>query len=298
MGFERCHPAVNFLFFAGVLAGCWAFPNPVYLALALLCAMAFYVERRGLRAVPVIAASLALGVAFALYYSSYHHFGVTVLSRNFIGNARTLESLVKGAVLGGKLVCCILWLGCLHSVVTTDKIVYLFGRVSPMLALYLSGILRMVPRISRQSKKLDTARSAIGRGRGSGNVFSRINHFFRELSALITWTLEALGGLSDAARSRGVLLKGRRAYSVYRFDNRDRALVICLFAFLSMTLFAVLLGQTGARFDPYLRFPQVTALSYVGFMGYGAFCLLPMWLDVRTAIRFRSSRRKVGKGTK
>ena len=28
--------------------------------------MAFYVERRGLRAVPVIAASLALGVAFAL----------------------------------------------------------------------------------------------------------------------------------------------------------------------------------------------------------------------------------------
>lgn len=178
MGFERCHPAVNFLFFAGVLAGCWAFSNPVYLALALLCAMAFYVERRGLRAVPVIAASLALGVAFALYYSSYHHFGVTVLSRNFIGNARTLESLVKGAILGGKLVCCILWLGCLHSVVTTDKIVYLFGRVSPMLALYLSGILRMVPRISRQSKKLDTARSAIGRGRGSGNVFSRINHFF------------------------------------------------------------------------------------------------------------------------
>ena len=298
MGFERCHPAVNFLFFAGVLAGCWAFSNPVYLALALLCAMAFYVERRGLRAVPVIAASLALGLAFALYYSSYHHFGVTVLSRNFIGNARTLESLVKGAVLGGKLACCILWLGCLHSVVTTDKIVYLFGRVSPMLALYLSGILRMVPRISRQSKKLDTARSAIGRGWGSGNVFSRINHFFRELSALITWTLEALGGLSDAARSRGVLLKGRRAYSVYRFDNRDRALVICLFAFLSMTLFAVLLGQTGARFDPYLRFPQVTALSYVGFMGYGAFCLLPMWLDVRTAIRFRSSRRKVGKGAK
>ena len=163
MGFERCHPAVNFLFFAGVLAGCWTFSNPVYLVVALLCAIAFYVERRGFRALQVIAVSLALGMAFALYYSSYHHFGVTVLSRNFIGNARTLESLVKGAVLGGKLVCCILWLGCLHSVVTTDKIVYLFGRVSPMLALYLSGILRMVPRISRQSKKLDTARSAIGR---------------------------------------------------------------------------------------------------------------------------------------
>ena len=121
MGFERCHPAVNFLFFAGVLAGCWAFSNPVYLALALLCAMAFYVERRGLRAVPVIAASLALGVAFALYYRSYHHFGVTVLSRNFIGNARTLESLVKGAVLGGKLVCCILWLGCLFIFSETFK---------------------------------------------------------------------------------------------------------------------------------------------------------------------------------
>ena len=33
-------------------------------------------------------------------------------------------------------------------------------------------------------------------------------------------------------------------------------------------------------------------------LGALAFCLLPMWLDVRTAIRFRSSRRKVGKGAK
>ena len=298
MGFERCHPAVNFLFFAGALAGCWTFSNPVYLVVALLCAIAFYVERRGFRALQVIAVSLALGMAFALYYSSYHHFGVTVLSYNFIGNALTLESLAKGAVLGGKLACCLLWLGCLHSVVTTDKIVYMFGRVSPMLALYLSGVLRMVPRISRQSKKMDTARSAIGRGRGNGNIFSRITHFFREVSALITWTLEALGGLSDAARIRGVLLKGRRVYSIYRFDNRDRALVICLFTFLSMTLFSVLLGQTGAQFDPYLRFPQVTALSSVGYAGYGAFCLLPFWLDVRTRIRFRASRRIVGRITK
>ena len=50
MGFERCHPAVNFLFFAAVPVGTIIFQHPVFLALSFLCAFAYSVKRNGWRA--------------------------------------------------------------------------------------------------------------------------------------------------------------------------------------------------------------------------------------------------------
>ena len=86
MGFEACHPAVNFIFFAAAIYGAVSFKHPVFLAIAYVCAFAYSVKRRGKRAVIFDLCLLPLILAFALYYSSYHHFGVTILKKNFIGN--------------------------------------------------------------------------------------------------------------------------------------------------------------------------------------------------------------------
>ena len=147
MGFERCHPAVNLIFFAAVLVGMITFQHPVFLVISFLCAYAYSVKRNGWKAVVFNLCLLPFVVAFALYYSSYTHFGMTVLHQNMVGNNMTLESLVYGAVLGviGAGVC--IWFSCVFSVFTTDKVVYLFGKVSPRLSLFLAIALRMIPRI-------------------------------------------------------------------------------------------------------------------------------------------------------
>ena len=136
MGFESCHPAVNFLFFAAVIYGSVAFQHPVFLAISCLCASAFSMKRNGKRAVIFNLCLLPLVVCFALYYSSYHHFGVTVLKQNFIGNNLTVESFVYGMVTGLRAAAVCVWLSCLFRVVSSDKVLYLFGRVSPRLSLF------------------------------------------------------------------------------------------------------------------------------------------------------------------
>ena len=78
MGFESCHPAVNFLFFAAALYGAVRFDHPVFLAIAYVSAFAYSVRRCGKRAVAVNLFFIPLILIFGLYYSSYHHFGVTV----------------------------------------------------------------------------------------------------------------------------------------------------------------------------------------------------------------------------
>lgn len=290
MGFERCHPAVNFLYFATVITGMMAFQHPVFLMISFACAFLYSVKRSGLRTLIFNIVLLPLVTVFALYYSSYHHFGVTVLRQNFIGNNMTLESLVYGFVLGLSIAGSMIWFSCVYSVFSSDKVVFLLGRVSPRLSLFLTILLRMVPRIKQEAKRINMAQRGVGRGGGQGNLIRRLCNCVRILSMLITWTIESLTMASESMQSRGSTLRGRKAFSIYRFDNRDRAYVIGMFACLTVTLMGVMLRQVDMQYDPRIVFPAITPMSYLFFGGYAVLCLMPVALELWTEYRFRKTR--------
>ena len=293
MGFEKCHPAVNFIYFATVIAGMIVFQHPIFLLISFVCAFAYSIKRNGWKALVFNVILIPCVVAFAFYYSSYNHFGVTVLHQNMIGNNMTLESLVYGFVLGLVIAGVLIWFSCVYSVFTTDKVVYLFGKVSPRLSLFLSIILRMVPRIKKEAKKINTAQRGIGRGANQGNVFQRLRNSIRILSMLITWTIDSLTLVSESMRSRGSSLRGRKAFSIYRFDNRDRAYVITLFTCLTLIIMGVLLKQTDILYDPRIRMNPITSMSWFFYAGYGIFCLMPMGLELWTEYRFWKARKEL-----
>ena len=293
MGFEACHPAVNFIFFAAAIYGTVSFKHPVFLAAAYVCAFVYSIKRCGKRAVIFSLYLLPLILVFALYYSSYHHFGVTVLRQNFIGNNLTVESFVYGMVTGLRAAAVCMWLSCLFRVVSSDKVLYLFGRVSPRLSLFLTILLRFIPRIGRETRKINLAQKGIGRGSNQGNVFRRLVNCLRIFSMLITWMISALALESDSMRSRGSLLRGRTAFSIYRFDNRDRAFVIALFFGITLTAMGAILGATTMFYNPRIIWKPLENVSAVTAAGYAALCLLPTGLEFWTEYRFQRARRKV-----
>lgn len=290
MGFERCHPAVNLIYFAAVLVGMATFQHPVFLAISFLCAFVYSIKRNGRRALVFDLCLLPLAAAFAWYYSAYTHFGMTVLRQNMVGNNMTLESLVYGVVLGlmGAGIC--MWFSCVFSVFTADKVVYLFGKVSPRLSLFLAISLRMIPRIKQEAKRINMAQKGIGRGVNQGDLWQRFQNSLRIFSMLITWTIDSLTTASESMGSRGSGLRGRKAFSVYRFDNRDRVYVIGLFLCLTLTMMAVLLGQTDMVYDPRIIWTKVNPLFCIG---YGALCLMPLGLELWTEYRFRKARKQI-----
>ena len=293
MGFESCHPAVNFIFFAAALFGTVCFNHPVFLAIAYVSAFAYSVRRCGKRAAAFNLCLLPLILAFGLYYGSYHHFGVTVLRQNFIGNNLTVESFVYGLVVGLRFATLCMWLEAIFRVVTSDKVVYLFGRVSPRLSLFFTILLRFIPRIGREARKINLAQKGIGRGSNQGNFFRRLVNCLRMFSMLITWMISALVLESDSMRSRGSLLRGRTAFSIYRFDNRDRAFVIALFSGITLTAMGAILGATTMFYNPRIIWKPLENLSAVTAVGYAALCLLPMGLEFWTEYRFHRARREV-----
>ena len=287
MGFERCHPAVNLIYFAAVVAAMITFQHPVFLAVSFLCAFAYSAKRNGWKAVAFNLCLLPLIAAFALYYSSYTHFGMTVLHQNFVGNNMTLESLLYGIVLGISVAGVFIWFSCVYSVFTTDKVVYLFGKVSPRLSLFLAILLRMVPRIKKEAKRINMAQQGIGKGVNQGNFFTRLHNGIRIFSMLITWTIDSLTIASESMRSRGSSLRGRKAFSIYRFDNRDRAYVIGMFLCMTLTMMAALLGQTDMVYDPKIIWTDVSPILCIG---YAVLCLMPLMLEIWTEYRFQKAR--------
>lgn len=290
MGFEACHPAVNFIFFASVIYGAVTFKHPVFVLIAFLCAFAYSVKRCGKRAAILNLCLLPLILAFALYYSSYHHFGVTVLKKNFINNDITLESIVYGLVIGLRFATLCMWLEAMFRVVSSDKVVYLFGKVSPLLSLFLTILLRLIPRIGLEARRINLAQKGIGKGSNQGTIFKRFVNCLRIFSMLITWMISALALESDSMRSRGSLLRGRTAFSIYRFDNRDRAFVIGLFACITLTVMGVILGASKMWYNPKIVWRPLNGIGVVTAIGYLVLCLMPMGLEIWTEYRFAQGR--------
>ena len=207
----------------------------------------------------------------------------------------TLESLVYGFVVGISVAGVCIWMSCVYSVFSTDKMVYLFGTLSPRLSLFLAILLRMVPRIKKEAKRINMAQKGIGRGVGQGSVFQRIANAVRIFSMLITWTIDSLMTASDSMRSRGSSLRGRTAFSIYRFDNRDRLFVIALFTCLTVTLMAVILGLTDMTYDPRLIWKPINPLTILFYAGYTVLCLMPLGLELWTEYKFSRAVNRIDK---
>ena len=95
---------------------------------------------------------------------------------------------------------------------------------------------------------------------------------------------------SNSMKSRGYSLRGRTAFSIYRFDNRDRSLVVVFFWCLTVIGMGVLLNQTTMYFDPMLIINPITSLSYIFYTAYALFLLLPLGLQTVGEYRFEKLR--------
>lgn len=126
MGFAACHPAINFIYFACVIAATLCIPHPVFLAIALICAFAYSAKLNRVRGVVFGLCLVPAAAVFAAWYSSYNHFGVTVLRQNFVHNNMTLEALVCGLVLGLTVAGAMLWFSCVHAICSNSSIAGVF----------------------------------------------------------------------------------------------------------------------------------------------------------------------------
>ncbi len=279
--FSSCHPLINFLYFALVLVFSMFMMHPVSLLISLTASLSYSIYLNGRKAARFsLRFMLPMMLMAAIINPVFNHEGITILTYLPSGNPLTLESIVYGFAAAVMLATVVTWFSCYSAVMTSDKFIYLFGRIIPALSLVLSMTLRFVPKFKAQLQVVSEAQRCVGRNVSDGTTLQRLKNAITILSIMITWSLENAIETADSMKSRGYGLPGRTAFSIYRFDDRDKAVLIWL-CFCGFYIFAGwMAGGLKWQYYPIIK-GALTGVFPISFqLVYLALCLTPMILNV------------------
>lgn len=290
---KHCHPIVSFAYFLFAICFSCLFLHPITLAISLAAGFCGTISLKGKRAFGKNLAFLVpVFLLTALINPAFNHEGVTILLYLPSGNPLTAESIVYGLLSAAMLSAVLLLFSCFHEIITSDKLIYLFGKILPSLSLIFSMTLRFVPHFTEQLKQTSVSQKCIGRDVAKGNVVQRAKNALSVLSVVVTQSLENAVDTADSMKSRGYGFPGRSAFSLYHFGKRDGILLgILLFS----AVYAVIGRQTGAVL--FSCFPQMQTASasfytLTVFAAYFLLLFLPFILELSEVLKWKSVKSK------
>ena len=287
--FSSYHPIINFIYFALVLIYTMFFMHPVSLMISLVCALIYAVNLNGGKAVRFsLCFMLPMMLIAAIVNPAFNHEGVTILTYLPSGNPLTLESILYGIAAAIMLAAIMTWFSCYNAVMTSDKFVYLFGRVIPTLSLVLSMTLRFVPKFKVQLHAVSEAQRCVGRDVSDGTMLQRAKNAVTIMSIMVTWALENAIETADSMKSRGYGLPGCTAFSIYRFDDRDKIALLWL-GFCGFYITAGwLAGGMQWRYYPMIKGTPMGVFPISFQLVYLALCLTPVILNLAENRKWRT----------
>ncbi len=277
--FSSYHPAVLMLYFMAVLLVAMFTQNPVLLGLALLGGISFCtLLERPKDFLHNMAFYIPLFLMIAVTNPLFSHNGVTPLF--FLdGNPVTLEAVLYGLDIAVMLIAVMYWFKCYNHIMTSEKILFLFGKAIPKLSLLLSTALRFVPLFKAQIKKIHQAQKAMGLYAGNSYV-DKLKSAVRVFSAMLTWSLENAIDTGSSMKARGYGLKGRSHFTLFRYTARDSLLSGAAVLLLAFVLLGTALKATAFSFYPRITALSGSPLAILSYLAFGLLAFLPFLLEV------------------
>ncbi|GMK37361.1 cobalt transporter [Paenibacillus sp. CCS19] len=287
--FATYHPIVNFCYFAAVLAFSMFFMHPIFQGIALVSAITYSIVLNGRSAVRFnLLYMMPMLILLAVANPLFNHAGVTILFYMRDGNPVTRESILYGIASACMLITVMIWFSCYNKVMTSDKFIYLFGRILPSLSLIFSMVLRFVPRFKHQIRVISVAQRSIGRDVTQGSIAQRARHGIRILSIMTSWAMENAIETADSMRARGYGLPGRTSYSLYRMDRRDRMMLMIMSLLVVIVLIGAGTGENNIRYFPSIHMKEQSWCSGIVYAAYALLCKLPAILSLVEELRWKS----------
>ena len=286
--FSAFHPSVSFVFFAVMLVFTMLFMHPVFLGLTLISALSFSLILNGRRGVKLgLLVYLPMFLLIALGNPLFNHRGRTTLFF-FLDNPITLEAILYGICSAASLIAIIAWFSCYNKVITADKFLYLFAKITPAIALLITMTIRMISKLKYQLKTISNAQYAIGLDQSTGNLIERVKKGMRVISILLSWSMEEGIETADSMKARGYGLKNRTAFSLFKFDRRD-GLVLGLISVLAGICFVGYFSGYGTmQFYPSIVPLNLSTQAIVLYIVFATLAFLPIIIEVKESCKWRS----------
>jgi energy-coupling factor transport system permease protein len=186
----------------------------------------------------------------------------------------TKESLFYGLNLSFLILAIIFWFDSYNILMTSDKFLYLSGRIMPATSLVLSMGLKYLPILLKQAERIKEAQIALGDS--SQGRWSKLKKQFKIYVALLSWSLENSLDTAAAMKARGYGLSKRTSYQIFNFRFQDLLLIVFIVLCTSVAIFG-----------------QLKELSILYLIGTGILFVLGIFLEIKEQLKWNYLKSKI-----
>ena len=289
--FILMHPVVTASYYA-IVIGILMFSNsPLFLISAIAMGMCYDMLLKGRRSLRNnLFIILFMSFLTVLINALFTHNGSTVLF--YLGNNRvTLEAACYGLAMALMLSGVVIWFSSFNVVMTSEKLIYIFGRFAPVLGLTLSMIFRFVPLLRTRFELIGEGQKALYAGDEKGFI-GKIRQFGKEVSILVSWSLESSIESADSMAARGYGLKGRTSYNLFKIRTADIITLLLSMLLGGVTITSYAAGVNKLYYYPVIRVVESSPkwLELAGYVSFIALLAIPLAIDLIGELRWKKSR--------
>lgn len=288
-GFDELNPVVTAAVIFSVTGVAMFCNYPIFTAITLIGGAVYYTVRNGGKGMKTHLWLLMLFVVLALINPLISHNGRTVL---FVLNDSpiTLEALLYGVNSAAAIVGALYWLSSFTQIMTSEKLLYLTGALSPKLSLVLSMSMRAIPIFRTQWKKVSDAQKAMGLF-SEDSIIDDIRGNMRVFSIMITWAIENGIITADSMEARGYGVGRRSRFTLFRFTVTDIFLLIGSLLLLGITAFAATTLES--TFYPDFVINAPSAAGICGIIAYAVLAMLPVMIETEASLKWKYLQSKI-----
>lgn len=264
--FNSLHPICIFIYFITVILMILLCLNPVMMFIACTGAFFFLVKIEKVNVFVWFKWTFPMILLVSIVNPLFNHRGVTRLFLLF-DQWITLESICYGITSGLSLAALILWFACYQKIMTSDKFLYLFGKVAPATSLLISMALGLVPKLQGQLKQIQDCQEMLTPD--SPTNLGKIKKALRHVSTLLSWSLENTVEQADSMKARGYGVRRRTTFHLFRFEGRDARFMICFLILAAVCIAGRIFGYGTMEFYPrmdVLFYDKIDVLFYFIFL--------------------------------
>lgn len=290
--FESYHPTVNFIYFIVTLLIIIFTENIVILFLFMLGYLLFLFKyKKSKQMLKEMLYLILLIVLMMIINPLVSHNGMTIM---FFLNGKpiTFESMVNGFFIGLLLATMLLWGRCYNEVMTSDKFIYVFGRITPHFALVISMTMRLIPLFKRKAVEVYSYQK-VNIGKSTFSYVDKLMLVMKTFSIIITWSFENALNTADSMKARGYGIRKRTSYSLYRFTFRDFFFLVILFFFFGVIVYISINEKINYVFYPLLIYPKMNRINILLYCLSGGIAFIPWIFEIKEKIVWKYYRLKI-----
>ena len=283
--FSSYHPLVIACYYV-LVTGCTMFSMSPFFLLMSLCVAGVYAFLlkgwKGMKGNLILILLILLSMTFI--NTMFTHNGATVLFY-FHHNRITLEALAYGCCMALMLASVVLWFECFQIQMCSEKLIYLFGRLLPVIGLLVSMVFRFVPLLKSRYQEISMGQKCLGAG-SCKDLFSQTRQVGKKLSILTAWSLEASLENADSMTARGYGLKGRTSFHLFHFTKRDAGMLVYLAVVGAWVIKGCIAGTTTMIFYPKMLWQMPDGMTWFAFL---LLLAAPIVIDIIGEVRWKKS---------